>query len=59
MQPEGQPSLSVAEACQVAQASLAGSYRRYQEHMPRQAETELCDAIQRIAWPIAATGTGR
>jgi len=49
MQPEGKPSLSTAEACQVAQVSRAGFYRHYQEHAPRQAETELRDAIQRIA----------
>ena len=49
MQPEGQPSLSLTEACQVAQVSRAGFYRHYQEHAPRLVETELRDAIQRIA----------
>jgi len=49
MQPEGQPSLSIIEACQVARVSRAGFYRHYHEHQPRQAETELRDAIQRIA----------
>jgi putative transposase len=49
MQPEGQPSLSIAEACQVAQVSRAGFYRHYQEHEPRLVETELRDAIQRVA----------
>ena len=49
MQPEGEPTLSIAAACQVAQVSRAGFYRHYQEHQPRQAETELRDAIQRVA----------
>jgi transposase InsO family protein len=47
MQLEG--SLSVAEACAVAQVSRAGCYREFHEHAPRQAETALRDQIQRVA----------
>jgi putative transposase len=49
MQLEGRAQFSIAEACQWAQVSRAGFYRRYQEHLPRQEQTELRDLIQRIA----------
>jgi putative transposase len=45
MQREG---FSIMEACHIAGVSRAGFYRDYAEHEPRQAETELRDAIQRI-----------
>ena len=41
--------LSIEEACRVARISRAGFYRSYEEHAPRQAETELRDRIQRVA----------
>jgi len=48
MQLEGS-SVSIAEACQAALVSRAGYYRFFDEHAPRQAETELRDRIQRVA----------
>jgi transposase InsO family protein len=48
MQLEG-AQLSIQEACAVAQVSRAGYYRYFDEHAPRQAETELRDRIQRVA----------
>jgi putative transposase len=48
MQLEGTP-LSIEEACAAAQVSRAGYYRYFDEHAPRQAETELRDRIQRVA----------
>jgi transposase InsO family protein len=47
MQLEGS-HLSIGEACAAAQVSRAGYYRYFDEHMPRQAETELRDRIQRV-----------
>jgi transposase InsO family protein len=41
--------LSIEEACRAAQVSRAGFYRHYDEHAPRQAETELRDRIQHVA----------
>jgi hypothetical protein len=48
MQLEGL-ALSIEEACRAAQVSRAGYYRSFDEHAPRQAETELRDRIQRVA----------
>ena len=48
MQLEGM-HLFIEEACSVAQVSRAGYYRYFDEHTPRQAETELRDRIQRVA----------
>jgi transposase InsO family protein len=48
MQLEG-ARLSIEEACRTAQVGRAGFYRSFQEHAPRQAETELRDRIQRVA----------
>ena len=48
MQLEGS-HLLIVEACTVAQVSRAGYYRYFDEHAPRQAETELRDHIQRVA----------
>jgi len=48
MQLEGSP-LSIQEACAAARVSRAGFYRYFDEHLPRQAETELRDQIQRVA----------
>ncbi len=47
MQLEG--SLTIAEACQLAQVSRAGFYRAFADHAPEQARTALQDRIQRIA----------
>ena len=41
--------LSIEEACRAVPLSRAGFYRHYDEHAPRQAETELRDQIQRVA----------
>jgi putative transposase len=41
--------LLIEEACRVAQVSRAGYYRYFDEHEPRQAETELRDHIQQVA----------
>jgi len=46
MQREG---FSIQEACRLTELSRAGFYRRYQEHCPLQADTELRDAIQKVA----------
>jgi transposase InsO family protein len=48
MQREGSV-VSIEEACAVAQVSRAGYYRFFDQHVPRQAETELRDRIQRVA----------
>jgi putative transposase len=48
MQLEGS-HLSIEEVCAAAQVSRAGYYRYFDEHAPRQAETELRDRIQRVA----------
>jgi transposase InsO family protein len=47
MQLEG--GLEIVRACELAGVSRAGLYREYAEHEPRQEETALRDAIQRIA----------
>ena len=47
MQLEG--SLDIVKACELAGVSRAGLYREYAEHEPRQEETALRDAMQRIA----------
>jgi transposase InsO family protein len=41
--------LSIEEACRTARVSRAGFHRAFEEHLPRQAETELRDRIQRVA----------
>ncbi len=46
MQLEGFQS---GHACEVARVSLAGFYRRYAEHEPRQADVAVRDLIHRIA----------
>jgi len=48
MQLEGS-RVSIEVACGAAQVSRAGYYRHFDEHAPRQAETELRDRIQRVA----------
>ena len=46
MQREG---FSIEQACQTTGVSRAGFYRDWAHRVPRQADTELRDAIQRIA----------
>lgn len=48
MQLEGNPGLSIVEACDAAHLSRAGFYRHFDQHAPLQADTELRDAIQQI-----------
>jgi transposase InsO family protein len=48
MQLEG-THLMIEEACNVTQVSRSGYYRYFDEHAPRQAETELRDRIQQVA----------
>ena len=49
MQLEGKAGLSILEACDAARVSRAGFYRHFDEHLPRQADTELRQHIQQIA----------
>ena len=61
MQLEGKAGLSITEACQAARLGRSGFYRHFEEHFPRQPDTELRGQIQRIclenrcygraAWP--------
>ena len=48
MQLEGKAGLSILEACDAARVSRAGFYRHFDEHLPRQADTELRQQIQQI-----------
>ncbi len=48
MQLEGKAGLSILEACDAARVSRAGFYRYFDEHLPRQADTELRQHIQQI-----------
>ena len=46
--PRPQGELSIERMCILARVSRAGYYRRWKASMPRQEETEVRDAIQRI-----------
>jgi putative transposase len=59
MQLEGKSGLSIIEACQVAELSRAGFYRHFDEHAPRQADTELRELIQRICLESRCYGSRR
>jgi putative transposase len=59
MQLEGKSGLSITEACQVAGLSRAGFYRHFDEHAPRQADTELRELIQRICLESRCYGSRR
>jgi len=48
MQLEGKSGLTIVQACDAARLSRAGFYRHFEEHAPRQADTELRAAIQQI-----------
>jgi putative transposase len=59
MQREGKSGLSIAEACQAAELSRAGFYRHFEEHLPRQADTELREQMQRICLENRCYGSRR
>jgi putative transposase len=59
MQLEGKSELSIVEACDAARLSRAGFYRRFDEHAPRWADTELREQIQRICLEKRCYGSRR
>ena len=59
MQLEGKSGLSIMEACDVARLSRAGFYRHFDEHAPRQADTELREEIQQICLSNRCYGSRR
>jgi putative transposase len=59
MQLEGKAGLSIAEACQAAKLSRSGFYRHTEEHLPRQADTELRAQIQQICLASRSYGSRR
>jgi transposase InsO family protein len=59
MQLEGKSELTIVQACDAAHLSRAGFYRSFEEHAPRQADTELRDAIQQICLKSRSYGHRR
>jgi putative transposase len=59
MQLEGKAGLSILEACDAARISRAGFYRHFDEHLPRQADTELRQQIQKICLDHRCYGSRR
>ena len=59
MQLEGKSGFSVLEACDSARLSRAGFYRHFDEHAPRQADTELREQIQQICLSSRCYGSRR
>ncbi len=59
MQLEGKSGLSIVEACDSARLSRAGFYRHFDEHAPRQADTELRQQIQKICLDNRCYGSRR
>jgi putative transposase len=59
MQLEGKTGLSILEACDAARVSRAGFYRHFDEHLPRQADTELRQHIQQICLDHRCYGSRR
>jgi putative transposase len=59
MQLEGKSGLSIIEACDSARLSRAGFYRHFDEHEPRQADTELREQIQQICLSNRCYGSRR
>jgi putative transposase len=59
MQLEGKAGLSIAEACDAAHLSRAGFYRHFEEHAPRQAETELRGKLHQICLDHRCYGSRR
>src|SRR5438128_1479460 len=49
MSPRPQGDLTVERLCKLAEVSRAGYYRQWAASMPRQEETALRDAVQRVA----------
>jgi hypothetical protein len=47
------------EACDTARVSRAGFYRHFDEHLPRQADTELRQHIQQICLDHRCYGSRR
>ncbi len=59
MQLEGKVGLSISEACQCARLGRSGFYRHFEEHFPREADTELRGQIQRICLENRCYGSRR
>jgi putative transposase len=59
MQLEGKAGLSITEACQTARVSRSGFYRHFEQHRPRQADTEVRAQIQRICLENRCYGSRR
>jgi transposase InsO family protein len=59
MQLEGKAGLSILEACDAARVSRAGFYRHFDEHLPRQADTELRQQIQQVCLDNRCYGSRR
>jgi putative transposase len=59
MQLEGKARLSIAEACDAAHLSRAGFDRHFEEHAPRQAETELRGKLHQICLDHRCYGSRR
>ena len=59
MQLEGKTGLFILEACDAAHVSRAGFYRHFDEHLPRQADTELRQQIQQICLDNRCYGSRR
>jgi putative transposase len=59
MQLGGKSGLSIVEACDAARLSRAGFYRHFDEHTPRQADTELREQIQQICLENRCYGSRR
>ena len=59
MQLEGKAGLSIVEACDAAHLSRAGFYRHFDEHAPRQADTELRGQLNQICLDHRCYGSRR
>jgi putative transposase len=59
MQLEGKAGLSIEEACQAARLTRSGFYRHLEEYLPRQADTDVRDEIQRICLENRCYGSRR
>ena len=56
--PLSQGELGIERMCRLAGVSRAGYYRHWQASAPRQEETGLRDAIQRLALATGTTAIG-
>jgi transposase InsO family protein len=59
MQLEGKSGFSIVEACDAARLSRAGFYRHFDEHAPREADTELRQQIQQSCLDSRCYGSRR